>query len=199
MSCVRRAVDFEMKPSGQQYAFIRYSTPEEARFAISVGEIEVQGRKLYVIYTVIQYRADKDTRTIKPRDKKGSRAQRQNSHGSSEHRPSFGVRSGEHILKMIGNKNHQGRRGGDFKSDGKDELGPPLLLSKSLTASNLPDDMGPKQLYQLFSEVGPVEGCYVFPMCDHAGRRYGHVVMNSFYYAQKVRWNLQPPPIRIPC
>jgi len=61
----------------------------------------------------------------------------------------------------------------------------PVLLSKALNVSNLPPDMGPKQLYSLFEEIGPVEGCYVFPIADSAGRRYGHIVMTSFYFAQK--------------
>jgi len=52
MSCVRRTVDFEMKPSGQQYAFIRYSTPQEAMNAIQQGEVDIQGRKLLVTPTL---------------------------------------------------------------------------------------------------------------------------------------------------
>jgi RNA recognition motif-containing protein len=208
MSCIRRAVDFEMSSSGQQYAFIRYSSPQEAKYAIQCGEIEVQGRKMFVLFPEVCVSLLTGSRTIKPRDKKGARSgQRHNSYGSTDFKqsPSYGSKAGDQILRMI-NKNHKGpaNRGNQYFDkqhyDGNAEAGmkvtasrvpsdphgAPVLMSKSLTVANLPEDMGPKQLYGLFSEVGDVDGVYIFPMCDQAGRRYGHIVMHSFYLAQKV-------------
>jgi hypothetical protein len=65
--------------------------------------------------------------------------------------------------------------------------GAPVFMSKSLSVANLPAEMTPKGLYSLFTEIGPVDGVYIYPMCDQAGRRYGRIVMKSYYYAQKVR------------
>lgn len=62
----------------------------------------------------------------------------------------------------------------------------PVLMSKALYVANLPIDMSPKELFTLFSEVGLVEGCYIFPYADSANRRFGDIVMSSFYCAQKV-------------
>ncbi|KAH0606140.1 uncharacterized protein H6S33_003801 [Morchella sextelata] len=61
----------------------------------------------------------------------------------------------------------------------------PVLMSKALYVANLPIDMSPKELFTLFSEVGLVEGCYIFPYADSANRRFGDIVMSSFYCAQK--------------
>jgi RNA recognition motif-containing protein len=214
LSCVRRAVDFEMSSSGQQYAFIRYSSPQEAQYAIQCGEIEINGRKMFVFSSrVVHCSLLTVSRIIKPRDKKGARSQRQNSHGNSEsNQPSsYGSKAGDQILRMI-NKNHEGQTNRnnnqhfekqqhydgrmDFPNSGMKaaasrnqpgSTGPPVFMSKSLTVANLPEEMTPKGLYGLFTEIGPVDGVYIFPMCDQAGRRYGHIVMKSYYYAQKVR------------
>lgn len=62
----------------------------------------------------------------------------------------------------------------------------PVLMSKALYVANLPIDMSPKELFTLFSEVGLVEGCYIFPYADSSNRRFGDIVMSSFYCAQKV-------------
>ena len=52
---MRSTVGFGMKTSGQQYAFIRYSSPQEALCAIQQGEIDVQGRKLLVTPHITQH------------------------------------------------------------------------------------------------------------------------------------------------
>lgn len=62
----------------------------------------------------------------------------------------------------------------------------PVLMSKALNVANVPIDMSPKELFTMFSEVGLVEGCYIFPFADPMNRRFGHIVMASFYCAQKV-------------
>jgi hypothetical protein len=146
-------------------------------------------------------------RIIKPRDKKGPRQHRNSSFGNAETKSSFSNKAGEKILRMI-NKNHGNNGKSDFGSDKPLEgsgiplntyqsqgnirlpVAPsgnvPILMSKALTASNLPYDMSPKELFTLFSEIGPVEGCYIFPFGDHNNRRFGHIVMASFFLAQKV-------------
>ena len=46
--------------------------------------------------------------------------------------------------------------------------------------------MSLKELFILFAEKDPVEGCYIFPFLDPFGRRFGQMVMASFFVAQKV-------------
>ena len=71
--------------------------------------------------------------------------------------------------------------------NGGDPVRPPMLMSKALFVAGLPFDMSPKELFMLFAEKGPVEGCYIFPFLDPFGRRFGHMVMATFFAAQKVR------------
>lgn len=122
-----------------------------------------------------------------------SRAQRHNSHGSSDYKPYD--RAGQQALGMINRNKHGPATPFDGNSDPLHSNvhrahgsngGLPVLMSKALIVSNLPQDMCPKGFYTLFSEVGPVDGCYIFPHLDHAARRFGHIVMKSFYVAQKV-------------
>jgi len=70
---------------------------------------------------------------------------------------------------------------------------PKMLMSKALFVAGLPFDMSPKELFMLFAEQGPVEGCYIFPFLDPFGRRFGHMVMATFFAAQKVF--AKPSPI----
>lgn len=72
----------------------------------------------------------------------------------------------------------------------------PVLMSKALNVANIPIDMPPKELFTMFAETGAVDGCYIFAFADHLNRRFGHVVMSSFYTAQKV-FNCYPPNISI--
>lgn len=69
-------------------------------------------------------------------------------------------------------------------------------MSKALNVANIPIDMPPKELFTMFAETGAVDGCYIFAFADHLNRRFGHVVMSSFYTAQKV-FNCYPPNISI--
>lgn len=62
----------------------------------------------------------------------------------------------------------------------------PVLMSKALTVANIPIDMPPKELFTMFAETGVVDGCYIFPFADQLNRRFGHIVMSSFFTAQKV-------------
>lgn len=64
--------------------------------------------------------------------------------------------------------------------------GAPIFMSKAINITGLPFDMTPKELYDIFGEVGGVEGCYIYPYLDNHGRRFGYVVMTSFYNAQEV-------------
>ncbi|KAF8253148.1 hypothetical protein K440DRAFT_278433 [Wilcoxina mikolae CBS 423.85] len=172
VSCVRK--NDGKSPNGSQYAFIRYTSPQEAQYAISVGEVDIHGCRVMI------------------KSRNTSRAQRHNSHGSSDYKPYD--RSGQPVLGMINRNNHGPSAAFDGNSDPQhgsgqrsrvSSGGPPVLMSKALIVSNLPQDMCPKGFYTLFSEVGPVDGCYIFPHLDHAGRRFGHIVMTSFYMAQK--------------
>lgn len=70
--------------------------------------------------------------------------------------------------------------------DNADAPRAPMFMSKALFVAGLPYDMSPKELFRLFAEQGPVEGCYIFPFLDPYGRRFGHMVMASFFAAQKV-------------
>ena len=63
---------------------------------------------------------------------------------------------------------------------------PAEMLSKILTVANLPADMSPKELYDLFASYGSVERSFIFPQADALGRRFGEVTMASFFFAQKV-------------
>ena len=47
MSCVRKHDG--NKPNGAQYAFVKYNCPQEAQYAINVGEVEIQGHRVSVI------------------------------------------------------------------------------------------------------------------------------------------------------
>lgn len=64
---------------------------------------------------------------------------------------------------------------------------PAETLSKVLTVANLPADMSPKELYELFAALGNVERSYIYQQADTLGRRFGEVTMGTFYFAQKVR------------
>lgn len=67
------------------------------------------------------------------------------------------------------------------------QVAPPTeMLSKILTVANLPADMSPKELYDLFASYGSVERSFIFPQADALGRRFGEVTMVSFFFAQKV-------------
>lgn len=66
-------------------------------------------------------------------------------------------------------------------------VAPAELLSKILTVANLPADMSPKELYELFAGYGSVERSYIYQSADALGRRFGEVTMASFFFAQKVR------------
>jgi len=70
--------------------------------------------------------------------------------------------------------------------NGGDACRPKMLMSKALFVAGLPFDMSPKELFMLFAEQGPVEGSYIFPFLDPFGRRFGHMVMATFFAAQKV-------------
>lgn len=63
------------------------------------------------------------------------------------------------------------------------------MLSKVLTVANLPSDMSPKELFDLFAAYGSVERSYIYQQADALGRRFGEVTMTSFYFAQKV-WSI---------
>lgn len=63
---------------------------------------------------------------------------------------------------------------------------PAEMLSKVLTVANLPADMSPKELYDLFANYGSVERSYIYQQADALGRRFGEVTMGSFFFAQKV-------------
>lgn len=60
-------------------------------------------------------------------------------------------------------------------------------MSKILSVFNLPYEMTPKDLFCLFSELGRVEGAFIYNVVDNRGRRVGEVAMGSFYHAKKVR------------
>lgn len=62
----------------------------------------------------------------------------------------------------------------------------PVLMSKVLNVANIPFDMPPKELFDMFAETGAVDGSYIFPYADQLNRRFGHIVMSSFFTAQKV-------------
>lgn len=61
-----------------------------------------------------------------------------------------------------------------------------MLMSKVLNVANIPFDMPPKELFDMFAETGAVDGSYIFPYADQLNRRFGHIVMSSFFTAQKV-------------
>ena len=63
---------------------------------------------------------------------------------------------------------------------------PAEMLSKVLIVANLPADMSPKELFELFATYGSVERSYIYPQADALGRRFGEVIMTSFFFAQKV-------------
>lgn len=65
-------------------------------------------------------------------------------------------------------------------------VAPAEMLSKVLTVANLPADMSPKELYDLFANYGSVERSYIYQQADALGRRFGEVTMGSFFFAQKV-------------
>ncbi|KAG5518720.1 hypothetical protein PMAC_002689 [Pneumocystis sp. 'macacae'] len=58
-------------------------------------------------------------------------------------------------------------------------------MSKILSVFNLPYEMTPKDLFCLFSELGRVEGAFIYNVVDNRGRRVGEVAMGSFYHAKK--------------
>lgn len=104
-------------------------------------------------------------------------------------------KASQQIFSLISKSSHgpvavfDGNMDGSGSGRGHAAVGPPVLMSKALVVANIPQEMCPKSFYMLFSEVGPVDGCYIFPQPDHLARRFGHVVMKSFYMAQKV-WSL---------
>ncbi|KAL7270634.1 hypothetical protein RUND412_006652 [Rhizina undulata] len=210
VNVVRRPVDFEVKPhgSGQQYAFIRYQSAQDAQNAIRVGEINLDGRKL----------------VIKSRDKQAPNYQRTNSHGNSDLRNKRGERGGaDRIIQMLQKNANSPPRvpvepvpeqqfpehqvgvsavntpfGSPNFYNALPAMPPtpsmpggsaagtmPMFMSKVLHVANLPMDMSPKELFTLFSEIGNVEGCYIYPFGDPFGRKFGEVIMGSFYFAQK--------------
>ncbi|EMR10198.1 hypothetical protein PNEG_01471 [Pneumocystis murina B123] len=59
------------------------------------------------------------------------------------------------------------------------------FMSKILSVFNLPYEMTPKDLFCLFSELGRVEGAFIYNVVDSRGRRVGEVAMGSFYHAKK--------------
>lgn len=69
----------------------------------------------------------------------------------------------------------------------------PVLMSKVLNVANIPFDMPPKELFDIFAETGAVDGSYIFPYADQLSRRFGHIVMSSFFTAQKVLNNHTHP------
>lgn len=46
VSCVRKHDG--NKPNGAQYAFIKYTCPQEAQYAINAGEVDIQGHRVLV-------------------------------------------------------------------------------------------------------------------------------------------------------
>jgi hypothetical protein len=60
------------------------------------------------------------------------------------------------------------------------------LLSRTLTVANLPSHFSPKNLFDLFSEVGKADAAFCYSLPDAKGRRVGEVAMSSFLFAQKV-------------
>ena len=61
------------------------------------------------------------------------------------------------------------------------------LLRKTLTVANIPPEYTPKDIYELFSGFGKVEGAFVYLFPDTQGRRIGEVVMSTCLSAQKVK------------
>ncbi|KAF8468176.1 hypothetical protein BDZ91DRAFT_100044 [Kalaharituber pfeilii] len=178
-SLVRRDVNVDMNNNTeQQYAFIRYRNRQDARYAISAGELNFYGRKL----------------VIRPRDKPAY--MKQNGHMNDR-----GARDCERYEKartrsLQGPERRFDQRGMGIvdstlhpASPGQIQSMPTPasveLLSKILTVSNLPADMSPKELYELFSGYGSVERSYIYQQADALGRRFGEVTMASFFFAQK--------------
>ncbi|RPB03425.1 hypothetical protein L873DRAFT_1786872 [Choiromyces venosus 120613-1] len=194
---LRRHVGFETKPSGiQQYAFVKFASVEDAQRALQVAEVILGDRKL----------------TIKPRERRPRRffPREDSGYGRPDSRKEHAFEQqyqdhngGQNNLSATPNDQAGGydpnvTPGVGMRSpdDNGDACRPQMLMSKALFVAGLPFDMSPKELFMLFAEQGPVEGCYIFPFLDPFGRRFGHMVMATFFAAQKAQETFDKCTIR---
>ena len=64
------------------------------------------------------------------------------------------------------------------------------LLSKTLRVANLPPEYTPKNLFDLFSEIGEADGAFIYAFPDAEGKRVGEVAMATYLFAQRV-WRMR--------
>ncbi|CUS07480.1 unnamed protein product [Tuber aestivum] len=211
---LRRHVGFETKAGGiQQYAFVRFASVEDAQRALQAAEVTLGDRKLTIkprerrprrCFT----REDSGYGKYSDSNERILNAIRGTSRPDSRKGHAFGQRYEDHN----GGQNNlsttpNGQAGGydpsvapsaGMKSpdDSGDVCRPQVLMSKALFVAGLPFDMSPKELFMLFAEQGPVEGCYIFPFLDPFGRRFGHMVMATFFAAQKAQETFDKCTIR---
>ncbi|KAI5799174.1 hypothetical protein DFH27DRAFT_611561 [Peziza echinospora] len=159
-SLVRRDVNVDMNNnSEQQYAFIRFRNRQEARYAITTGEINFYGRKLVIrARDKPSYVKPNGHTHDRPRDYDGfDRRQRQQIDRRYDSRPP--PLDTVPVLQIP-------------PAQAQNTLNPTPAetLSKILTVANLPADMSPKELYDLFASYGVVERSYIYQQADSAGR-----------------------------
>ncbi|KAG0641664.1 hypothetical protein HOY80DRAFT_712412 [Tuber brumale] len=202
---LRRFVGFETKDGGNgQYAFVRYVNVEDAQRAIQAAEVVIGDRKL-----TIKPRERRPRRYFSREDSGHGKYAEGNERilsairGTSRPGPRKGHafeqqyrdhNGGQNNLSAtpnghVGGYDSGGASSAEMKTsdDSGDASRPQMLMSKALFVAGLPFDMSPKELFMLFAEQGPVEGCYIFPFLDPFGRRFGHMVMATFFAAHKAQ------------
>ncbi|KAG0134452.1 hypothetical protein HOY82DRAFT_636560 [Tuber indicum] len=202
---LRRFVGYETKDGGNgQYAFVRYVNVEDAQRALQAAEVVLGDRKLTIKprerrprrcfsrqdsgYGKYTEGNERILNAIRGTSRPDSRKEHTFEHRHRDHN------GGQNSLSATTNGRVGGYDSGGAPSagmkasdDSGDACRPQMLMSKALFVAGLPFDMSPKELFMLFAEQGPVEGCYIFPFLDPFGRRFGHMVMATFFAAQKAQ------------